>query len=136
MCRVFIFLMTLFTLLLSVDEVHALRMHRCSGKIQYRPCPAGVTSLATRGRSISAPNYARVISSEFSELPKHEGIWRGAVAGNGTVHLRLFIKKNGVVQSSRYMGNIDLDDHSTTFAFRSVTPKGKDWSWDIVAYNG
>ena len=120
-------------------SAHALRIYRCNGKIQYLPCQQNSTSQEERGLLSASPvksKYAKVIRSDFSTLPKQEGIWRGLIAGNGTVHLRLLIKRNGSVHSSRYMGNVALNDRSTTFAFRSVVPAGKDWSWDIVAYNG
>lgn len=125
------------TVVLSADSAEAIPFHRCNGRIQYRPCTVEVSKSMPRPMRSSSPNeYARVVSSEFSELPRREGVWRGSVAGNGRVHLRLLIRKNGIIQSSRYMGNVDLADRSTTFAFRSVTPPGKDWSWDIEAYNG
>lgn len=129
-------LLAVFSIGFFVADGHALRSYRCYGRVQYRPC----TSVNSQGQShaakVASRTYAKVLRSEFSELPAQEGIWRGSIAGNGTVHLRLVIKKNGIIQSSRYMGNIALADKSTTFAFRSVTPPGDDWSWDIVAYNG
>lgn len=124
-----------------VRDAHALRSYRCYGRVQYRPCTELPQHSSSHSAAVASRSYAKVIRSEFSELPEHEGIWRegiwrGAVAGNGTVHLRLVIKRNGIIQSTRYMGNVALLDKTTTFAFKSVTPSGNDWSWDIVAYNG
>ena len=117
---------------------------RCNGRIQQYPCNVsasapkgfGSTYLTKPRRPNSLSHYAKIIVSEFEFLPKSEGIWRGKVAGNGKVHLHLQIKKNGKVESTRYMGNVALADKTTTFAFRSVTPPGANWSWDIVASNG
>ncbi len=118
------------------SEANALRSYRCYGRVQYRPCTTTSQHTESHAAKVAARAYAKVINSEFSELPAQEGIWRGLVAGNGTVHLRLVIKKDGIIQSTRYMGNVALLDKTTTFAFKAVTPPGKDWSWDIVAYNG
>ena len=117
---------------------------RCNGRIQQYPCDVsasapkgfGSTYLTKPRRPNSLSHYAKIIVSEFEFLPQSEGIWRGKVAGNGKVHLHLQIKKNGKVESTRYMGNVALADKTTTFAFRSVTPPGANWSWDIVASNG
>lgn len=128
--------------LLIVQPCSAL--YRCNGRVQQTPCETsivgpqgfGTARMPKPHRPNNQRKYAKVIISEFEFLPKSEGIWRGRVAGNGRVHLHLKIKKDGVLESTRYMGNVQLADKSTTFAFRSVTPSGNNWSWDIVASNG
>jgi hypothetical protein len=120
-------------------------LYRCNGRVQQYPCESPVRVVRGFGshympkprRPVNSQRpYAKILLSEFEFLPQSEGIWRGRVTGNGTVHLHLQIKKNGKVESTRYMGNVALAGKSTTFAFRSVTPPGANWSWDIVASNG
>lgn len=101
------------------------------GKVRDNP-----TLQATARRTPKLPSFAKVLVKSFKPLPSHEGLWSGRIEGNGVVHLRLVIQRLGVIESTRYMGNVRLQNKSSSFAFKSMQPAGKNWSWDIVAYNG
>jgi len=61
-------------------------------------------------------------------------VWTGLIEGNGTIHLRLNILRDGIVESSCYMGYVDhaASEKPTPFKFISPLPKGK-WTWNISA---
>jgi hypothetical protein len=130
----------------------ASRQYRCNGRIQYRPCEVPAANAAsptpntsarqTLGSLRRAPSndpaipglrYAKVHDTNFQRLGRRDGLWRGLVKGNGTVHLTLVLKRGDTVIDERYMGNVTLLDRETTFAFRSVLPTQHEWDWDISA---
>ena len=127
----------------------------CSGQVQYRPCnqpihqyKRSVKGLTRDGNGIksskegvdstnkSEASFARVLTKTFKIANKSEGLWRGTIEGNGLVHLKLQIIRNGAIESARYMGSVFLPNKSTWFSFKSSLPKGLDWSWDISALAG
>lgn len=151
-----------FTLGIAISSVaypintYAAKQYRCQGKVQYRPCEqalithSGIYSSPYRALQDSAARnaraqikrqsnntmgelYAEVIRSNFKKLPRAEGQWRGIIRGNGTIHLTLQILRNGIPESTRYMGNITLLNSETSFNFVSTSPPGKDWTWQILA---
>ena len=143
------------TVLISYPSVTwAAKQYRCAGKIQYRPCHQSIgytqgtfPSLQSAERRIhenmkrqkkyssmaSEDLYAEVISSNFKKLPKSDGQWRGIIKGNGNIHLTLHLLRAGIQESTKYMGNITLENDQTSFNFISAVPKGKDWTWRISA---
>ena len=76
--------------------------------------------------------YAFITEQSFAALPQQQGLWRGKVKGNGRVHLKLEIFKEGKVIMSRYMGNVFLINKSSTFAFKTTLPSENGWRWRIV----
>ena len=123
--------------------------HRCNGMVQQRPCnqllPArklrrvvNRTILRRREpsfRNVDPSAYAQVIQKSYRPVGQSEGLWKGVIAGNGTVHLKLNILRGGEVESSRYMGRVYLQNRSTWFSFKTMAPKGGGWSWNIEAFN-
>lgn len=157
------FVKTALVLVLALlpTYAHAAKLYRCQGKVQYRPCNQALithsgrynspyralqdsaTRLAraqikSQSSSISDDLYAEVVKSTFKKLTCSkkqctDGQWRGVIRGNGTVHLTLQILRNGLPESTRYMGNIKLLNSETSFNFVSSSPSGKDWSWQVLA---
>lgn len=132
----------------TATDAWAIRQYRCEGRIQYRPCdepfrgPTGIgmgidTGVALRAQArLPKPNgplFAEVLESRFERLSAREGIWRGRIRGNGLVRLRLEIVEGAAAAPPRFMGHVPLANKATWFAFRSVAPAGKNWTWRIIA---
>lgn len=138
--------------LISPDAA-AQRMYRCNGMVQFYPCDQelfkkrpsspsaramGSTSSSTRSNGAVRPElappgtYAQVLKKSYQRAG-NQGWWRGTVKGNGHVHLHLQIVRNGVIESTRYMGSVLLKERSTWFSFKSPLPGGHGWSWNITA---
>jgi len=134
--------------------VEAQRVYRCNGMIQYYPCgqdlfkkrttttgsssvaprlPDDVRARAALGGNSTPGAYAEIVKKS-DQKAGNQGWWRGTVRGKGQIHLQLQILRNGLVESTRYMGNVFLKDKSTWFSFKSALPSGKGWSWDIQAF--
>ena len=125
----------------------ALKQYRCNGRVQYRPCevdPAWEKNRADFRRSAGkrarwAPlnedssTSPRIFEDSYERASESEGLWRGRVAGNGLVHLNLYIYKRGRLHIKRYMGSVALKNEDTFFAFKSPLPDGDDWTWVIKA---
>ncbi|MFM1846674.1 MAG: hypothetical protein RL417_148 [Pseudomonadota bacterium] len=137
---------------LCASGAAAQRVYRCNGMIQFYPCgqdlfkkrPAPLTSRREvssrsdiRARAALGGDtpgaYAEVVKKSYQRAGS-QGWWRGTVKGNGQVHLQLQILRNGLVESTRYMGNVLLKDKATWFSFKSPLPAGSGWSWDIRAF--
>lgn len=136
-----------FVVYLSVAtaaESWAQRQYRCNGRVQYHPCHVELFK-RREGPSMSADARARPAipepaSTTFAAVTTQTyrrdgglGWWRGTVEGNGRVHLHLQIFRRGVIESTRYMGNVTLAGKSTWFSFKGPLPDGHDWSWLVVA---
>ena len=78
--------------------------------------------------------FARVISQSLESGQHGDGLWRGIVEGNGQIHLKLLIRRDGLLETSSYMGNIHLNNKRTTFQIRTPMPTGNNWRWEVVAY--
>ncbi|NLF25658.1 MAG: hypothetical protein GX589_08405 [Deltaproteobacteria bacterium] len=78
---------------------------------------------------------AEVTRSSFEVHSPNRGLWKGFVRGNGTIHLTLQIIRNGIVESTRYIGSVAqlYTEKPTSFFYTGPLPKGSDWSWTIVA---
>ena len=150
--------MKILFLLLGVIAVisstaEAQRVFRCNGMVQFYPCgqdlfkkrPTTKSPTIVPGRSSSEPRaraalpapspdaYAEIVRKSYQRAGS-QGWWRGTVKGNGQVHLQLDILRNGVIESTRYMGNVLLKNKSTWFSFKSPLPRGQGWSWNIRAF--
>lgn len=134
------------------------RQYRCNGRVQYRPCDQSladvigyeapqlrIETLSKEGLKAQArwtketfapPRNARIVEQSFKPVGRSEGVWRGEVWGDGRVHLALKIFRGGMLESSRYMGAVNLDSKKTWFNFRSTRPRGNNWSWTVVAWTG
>ncbi|MGI6525308.1 MAG: hypothetical protein ACOX2O_08495 [Bdellovibrionota bacterium] len=79
--------------------------------------------------------YVKILYLSFQRTASNRGIWKGAIKGHGDVSLHLNILNNGVLHSSRYMGNVrqHYDERPTSFKFIGSTPKERNWTWKIVA---
>jgi hypothetical protein len=144
---------------LGRPDTVAAAQYNCGGRIQFRPCGqpmhsykrkvVGEDSMRARSKDPSSDIYmtseekrpatvgepfARISKPTYKSLTKGEGLWHGTVAGNGTVHLKLNIERDGELEYSRYMGRIFLRNKSTWFSFKSMQPKGRNWSWNITAF--
>lgn len=69
----------------------------------------------------------------FRRVSQDIGEWSGIVRGNGEIRLALQILERGKVTSTRWIGSVNLADHSTTFHFRSAIPSLPEWTWQIIA---
>lgn len=148
-------LIVLLALLTLPTSGSARTLYRCEGRVQFRPCEQSFSNSTTRSARAelalpmkSSPTteritpraqyganaFSKVIKQSYSRLSKNQGLWKGRVAGNGKVHLTLQIFRNGILESSRYMGNVLLNptDRSISFHFKSYLPKGNDWTWKIL----
>ena len=106
----------------------------------YRPVAIG-GHLARASSSlpptvVSGPKFVKILKQSFEPAQNKQGVWRGALAGTGTIKLSLQILRNGLVESTRYVGKITLaqTDKGTTFAFKAPIPSGNGWSWKILAF--
>ena len=146
----FVLLVWGLSLIMSVSA-EAQRQYRCSGMVQYYPCgqtlfkprmsAGGVRPNAAKTGGDGARSPFEEDPSKYAEVTKQsyqragaQGWWRGTVRGNGQVHLQLQIMRNGAVESTRYMGNVHLNDKATWFSFKSPLPNGQGWSWNIRAF--
>lgn len=131
-------------------NAHAARQYLCSGRVQYRPCnqPLHTYKRNVKGSGlrqgaryqwkseephVDSP-YAKIVKQTFKTFKNSQGLWKGIVEGNGRVHLRLEIFRDGNIESSRSMGSIFLNNKSTWFSFKSMLPAGQDWRWNISAF--
>lgn len=154
--KIYISLLSLFLMQFLTFEALAATQYRCNGRVQYRPCIGKVpASSAYRALNQSQQNllkasfnyqkqmaeatkgaFADVVSSSYRKMPRQNsrnyGQWRGIVRGNGDIHLRLQIERNGV-QTDRYMGRVKLNQDQTSFNFISTPPKEKNWTWKVLA---
>lgn len=142
-----LFLVAAFTLATALP-CPALRQYRCDGRVQYRPCETkpemtdeGTAAVSHQGKARwtrihpGTRKEPRVFEDTFEKANEGEGIWRGQVAGNGLVHLSLYIYRRGRLQTQRYMGAVELNEETTYFAFKTVIPHGDDWTWVIKAHS-
>lgn len=142
-------LMAGFLALANSPVLADAQQYNCNGRIQYRPCgqplhqyKRNVTSNGKVKKSVKRAEtkdpdaFARVLKNTFKSVNRTEGLWKGVIEGNGMVHLRLNIIRDGQVKDSRYMGRVFLANKSTWFAFKSTLPKERDWTWNIEAFNG
>jgi len=143
-------LLLLFTL--GVTPAEAQKPFRCSGRIQFYPCdqilfptrtpahPAVSPAIpepgraALSGQGVQGRLFAQVTKQSYQRANRSTGWWRGTIRGNGTVHLELQILRNGLLESTRYMGNVRLLNKATWFSFRSPLPAGRGWTWKIRAF--
>jgi hypothetical protein len=98
------------------------------------------STLKLTSPSVTGELYARVLKNSFlgpgaraSRAKVATGTWKGLVEGNGMIHLFLEILRGEAVEERRFMGNVLLHGKSTTFAFVSPLPQGKDWTWRVSA---
>lgn len=139
-------------IIVGATTTEAQRLFRCNGMVQFYPCgqdlfkkrpvtraPAAATpspAADPRARAAlkrpTAGAYAQIVKKSYQRSGA-QGWWRGTVKGNGEVHLQLDILRNGLVESTRYMGNVVLKNKSTWFSFKSPLPHGQGWSWEIRA---
>ncbi len=136
--------------LAGVTPSFALRQYRCNGRVQYRPCESddglAAASAASpsvrRGRARWTPARPgnrmepRVFEDTFEKAGEHEGIWRGQVAGDGLIELKLYIYRRGRLDTQRYIGAVELHGETTFFAFKTTLPEGNNWTWVIKARAG
>jgi len=149
-------LVLVLLLLILPERVIAARMYRCGSvagvRIQDRPCTVRVprrpsapldirASPTIEAMNIEPPRaafrsngYAKILEPAFHKINSLDGLWSGRVEGNGLINLELQIVRHGVLESRRYMGNIELDNTSSGFKFRSVMPRGPGWGWKVVAF--
>jgi hypothetical protein len=144
------FLVALF-LFIFCSNAQALNQYRCNGRVQYKPCqtdyinnykPSLQNSIhriaknslkLNNNKKKSDSLFAEVIDSNFRNLANKDGQWRGRLRGNGDIYLTLQILNQGKPQSTKYMGKVTLANGETSFNFISAAPKGKNWSWKILA---
>jgi len=147
------FLSLAIILLIFPAHASAAKQYRCNGKIQYRPCGQPINygkrkfpTLQSAERNLMHASYgpkkkaqgkaddlyAEVVTSNFRNRANSDGQWRGRIKGNGDIHMTLQLLQANKVES-RYMGHVALVDSETSFNFISVRPKGKDWTWKIIA---
>lgn len=140
----------------SPEPAHAVRLYRCNGMVQQRPCTQSIEDITGRRVIEGSPKrtrplpsimneqprfsfdrsklYARVISHSFQKLSPREGQWRGKIEGNGEVHLVLeWFDSDALVERSA-MGSVTLKASSTSFGFRTALPRSPLWTWKLSAY--
>jgi hypothetical protein len=79
--------------------------------------------------------FARVYDTRFTNVGDGLGLWKGLILGEGLIHLRLVIKRDGEVLATKYIGSVHMraDEKPTPFFFRTTLPQNGNWSWNIVA---
>lgn len=89
---------------------------------------------ARANQSVTAP--VKVEKVTFKQVSSSEGHWRGYLKGRGSIALRLYIMRNGKVETTKYMGSVTLKSASRSipFNFISTTPSEPGWSWRIVPF--
>ncbi|MBX7143162.1 MAG: hypothetical protein K1X79_01805 [Oligoflexia bacterium] len=140
----------------TASPAHAIRLYRCNGMIQQRPCSQSIEDITGRRviqpsavrRHLPAPIeaeqprfsfdrsklYARVISHSFQRLNSREGKWQGKIEGNGEVHLVLEWFEAEALMERNAMGSVTLKDSATSFGFRTALPRESNWTWRLSAY--
>jgi len=93
-------------------------------------------NVSSKTKHPSGPRYAKVVSSRFIPVSGNQGVWSGVVAGNGRVHLNLNILKGRVTHTRKYMGQVVLNNKTSTFKFKTALPDFPGWRWRIVAASG
>jgi len=139
----------------AINDAHAARQYRCNGMVQYHPCDQDLygertpqkqnTNITTQKIHYTPPQHTKVMArhqevlvseQSFTPISATLGMWKGRVQGAGKIHLHLQIHRNGALESVRYMGNISLNDKSSSFSIRSSIPSGNGWSWRLIGYQG
>ncbi len=152
-------LMLCLSVLCSAQSAAALKLYRCQGRVQYRPCDmplsavVGGKAIEFRSSTTDEPrarysgssedplSYAKLLSTRYALLPasyaKHSaarfGEWSGVVEGNGHIDLYLKILRPGHSEELLRMGDTILSGQSSSFLFKGAVPKEKNWSWEIIA---
>lgn len=142
-------LFAMLLLTISSAPAHAIKPHRCNGRIQFTPCKDANASSQLGGHAprarlndvaidprfpIKGKRFAEVTSSSFTPLSRSTGLWSGTIRGNGLVETELVITRGGKTEVSRYMGHVWLQNKSTPFKITSALPRGKGWGWRIDVF--
>ena len=135
-------------------HVSAGTQYRCNGMVQFRPCGQDIATgrpvrtksssvqlrtdiprfdVSTTALSRGSQAYAEVLNQSMSPYGASTGQWRGTLRGNGNIRLQLLWFRDGVLSTTRSMGNVKLVHKTTSFAFRTSVPHGSGWSWKIAA---
>lgn len=83
--------------------------------------------------AIKSKGSANIVSQSFQKISDNSGEWSGIVEGDGLVHLALQISEGGRVLTTKYIGNVTLSKHTSSFHFRSALPRTANWRWKILA---
>ncbi|NMC62139.1 MAG: hypothetical protein GYA55_03130 [SAR324 cluster bacterium] len=145
--RTLLIFIAVFLSILISDSSFALKQYRCDGRVQYRPCGESFNgqikalSALSSTRARWSPKKgrsgeeARVFEDSFERVSITEGLWKGRVAGDGKITLKLYIFKEGRILETRHIGSVELNNESTYFAFKSSLPRDRNWTWVIKAYS-
>jgi len=142
-------LVAMAVIIIPAAPVYA-KTYRCEGLIQFRPCDV---ALHTPKRPVYVPNtnssrrYSpaldrlgqfaapQISKTTFKKLSNGEGIWRGFVSGVGKVALALQIKESGKKANHYSIGQLEIlpTENPVRFTYKSVVPRGANWTWRVVA---